>query len=160
MLAIPLLCLVGNDISLHSFLFFIRSFFPTLVAHSDVRVIAADQYLATGGHDVAVAVDTGIDGCFAAAGADGFDFGNRVGNLKETAATGEEMCQKVGTESKAHYGDIVYVNDLAQLIDLFGSEELTFVGDDDIRVSVVFFKERKDIGVGSNDIGNGFKANA
>ena len=52
------------------------------MAHSDVGVIAADEDLATGGNDVSVFVDTGIDGCFAAARADGFDFGNRVGNLK------------------------------------------------------------------------------
>ena len=62
--------------------FLIRCFFPTLVAHSDVGVVSADEDLATGSDDVTVLVDTGIDGGFVTARADGFDFGNGVGNLK------------------------------------------------------------------------------
>ena len=78
-------------------LFLISGFLPALVAHSDIRIVTADENLATGSDDVAVLVDTGINGCFVAAGADGFDLSNGVGNLKEAAATGEEMGQKVGT---------------------------------------------------------------
>ena len=75
----------------HKSLFLISGFFPTLVAHSDVRIVAADENLATGGNDVSVLVDTGINGCFAAAGANGLNLGNGVGDLKEAAAAGEEM---------------------------------------------------------------------
>jgi hypothetical protein len=127
------------------------------VAHSDVGVVAADQYLATGGNDVSGLVDACINGCFATAGADGFNFGNGVGDLKQAAATGEERGQKVGTQTKAHNGNIVYVNDTAQLIDLLGCEELALIGNDDVRVAVAFFKKCKDIGFGRHNVGNRLK---
>ena len=142
------------------FLFLTSSFFPTLVAHSDVGIITADEDLATGGNDVTVTVDTGVYDCFVTAGADGFDLGNRVGNLKETQATGEEVSQKVGTQTKAKDRNIVYVNDSAQLIDLLGGEELAFVGNNGVAILVTCLKEGKDIGIGSNDVGNGFKTDA
>ena len=142
------------------FLFLTSSFFPTLVAHSDVGIITADQYLATGGNDVTVTVDTGVYDCFVTAGADGFDLGNRVGNLKEAQTTGEEMCQKVGTQAKAKDGNIVHVNDSAQLIDLLGGEELALVGDDNVAVAVTFLKQSKNIGVGCHNISGSFQTDA
>ena len=105
--------LFSKKVPPHSLLFFPRSFLPTLVAHSDVGVVAADEDLATDGNDVSILIDAGVHGCFIAARADGLDLGNGVGDLKEAAATGEEVCQKVGTQTKAHNGNIVYVNDFA-----------------------------------------------
>ena len=130
------------------------------MAHSDVGIIATDQYLATGSNDVTIAIDTGVYDCLVAAGADGFDLCYGVGNLKEAQATGEEVSQKVSTQTEAHDGNIVYVNDSAQLIDLFGGEELALIGNDGIAILVICLKEGVDIGIGGDDVGNGFKTDA
>jgi len=144
----------------HSLLFFIRCLLPALVAHRDVGVVTADEDLATGGDDVTVLVDTGIDGGFATAGADGFDLGNGVGDLKEAAATGEEMRQKVGAKSEAHYRNLIHVNDFTQLIYLFGCEELALVCDDDVAILAIVLKKGEDIGIGGHNVGISFKADA
>ena len=127
----------------HKSLFLVSGFFPTLVAHGDVCIISAEQNLTAGGDDVSTSVDTGIDGCFVTAGADGFDLGNGVGNLEEATATGEEMRQKVGAESEAHDGKVIDVNDFAQLVDLLRCEELTFIGDDNVTVTVMITSQSR-----------------
>ena len=61
------------------------------MAHSDVGVVAADKDLATGGDDISGLIDTGVNGCLAAAGADGFDLGNGVGDFKQAQTAGDEV---------------------------------------------------------------------
>ena len=134
----------------HKSLLLTRRFFPTLVAHSDVGIVTAEENLATGGNNVSVFIDARIYGGFATAGANGFDFGDRVSYFKEAAATGEEVCQKVGTQAEAHNGNVMDVNDFTQLIDLLGCEELTFIGDDNVRIALAFFKQSKNIGIGGS----------
>ena len=55
---------------------------PALVTHGHVAIVAAQQDLVTFGDHTTVFVHTGIDGGFGSAGANGFDLGNGVGNLK------------------------------------------------------------------------------
>ena len=96
-----------------------RAFFEALLVyavliagmtHCDVGIVAAEHNLATLGDDVTVFIDTRVDGCFFTAGAYGLDLGNRVRYLKKTHRAGEELGQKVRTQTEAHYRyvDLVY----------------------------------------------------
>ena len=54
-------------------LLFADLFLPALVAHGNVAVIPAEEDLPAFGHDLSVFVYPRVDGCFPAAGTDGFD---------------------------------------------------------------------------------------
>ena len=56
---------------------------PAAAAQGYVLVVATDLNLVTVGDDVAGRVDAGIDDGFAATGAGGFDFLNRVGQFQQ-----------------------------------------------------------------------------
>ena len=55
------------------------------MAHCNVGIVAADEDLSALGHHASLAVDAGVDDGLFAAGADGFDLGDGVGDLKESA---------------------------------------------------------------------------
>ena len=61
------------------------------MAHCYIEVIAAEANLITAGYYSSILGDTGIYSCLAAAGADRFDLGNRVRNLKEAHTAGEKL---------------------------------------------------------------------
>ena len=46
------------------------------MAHCDIGVVAAEENLAAFSHDFAAFVNSGVDGGFSAAGADGLDLGD------------------------------------------------------------------------------------
>ena len=61
------------------------------MAHSNVRIVSAYEDLSTLGHDVSVAVDSRINDSLTTARANSFDLGNRIRDLKKTAAAREEV---------------------------------------------------------------------
>ena len=61
------------------------------MAHSNIEIVAAEHNLTALGDDVAVFVDTRVDGCFFTAGADGLDLSDRVRYLEKTHRAGEEL---------------------------------------------------------------------
>ena len=113
--------------SLFNIVIFVDCLLPAAVTHSHVRIVAADKHLAALGNYVALAVDASVYDSLFAAGANRLYLGDRVGNLKEAAATLEKMCKKVGSKTVAENGDLVYVHDPAELIHLLGGKELALV---------------------------------
>ena len=105
-----------------------------LVAHGDVAVVAAQHHLGTLGNDIAI-VNTGIDGGLSTAVADGLDLLNGVRHLHQTAAAGEEPGLEVRPQAEAHDGNIIVVDDGAQLVDLVFRQELALVHDDHIALT-------------------------
>ena len=110
--------------SLFCFVIFVGSLLPTAVTHGDIRVVAADEHLTAFGYYVAVSVDSSVYNSLFAAGANGLDLGDRVSNLKKASATFEKMGEKIGSETVAENGDLIYVHNSAELIHLCGGEEL------------------------------------
>ena len=111
------------------FLLFNR-FFPTAVAHCNVRIVAADEYLSALCHGVTVFIDSGVNDSLLAAFADGFYFGYRVRNLEKATASLKKMGEKVGTQTEADNGYVELVNYRAKLIYMLCRKELTFIRND------------------------------
>ena len=65
------------------------------MAHGDVAVVAAEQDLPALGDDAAIAVDAGVDGRLAAAGAHGLDLRDGIGQLHEPPCAGEKVREKI-----------------------------------------------------------------
>ena len=102
------------------------------MAHGNIAVVSAEKDLIAVGDDAPVFVDAGVYRGLAAAGADGFYFSDGVGKLHEPARAGEEVRQKVRAQAEAQDGQVLLIDELAQLVDLLGREKLRLVGDDDI----------------------------
>ena len=82
-----------------------------LVAHGNIAVIAAQNHLSAFGDDVAIAINTGIDGCLGTAVTDGFDFLNGIGDFHQPQAAGEELGLEVCTQVLLDDSDLVIDND-------------------------------------------------
>ena len=121
-------------------------FLPAFVAHSYVEVVTAEKHLCALGYDVHILVKTCIYGSLRTARADSLYFGYRIRKLKQTLASRKELAHKVCAQTKAHDGDIKLVNYLAKLIDMLGSEELTFVSDYNVGLGVL--RNKKGIRIG------------
>ena len=106
---------------------FCLNFKPTLAAHSGIPAVAAENYLFALVHDVPVIVEACVYRRFRTALADGFNFGNRFGDFKQTPASREEMSRKIGCQTETQYGNGKFYNDIAELIDLLWCQKLTFV---------------------------------
>ena len=106
------------------------------MTHGNVGIIAADQDLSAVGLYPTVAVDAGVDDGLFAAGADGFDLGDRVRHLEQASTSGKQVCQKIGAQTEAQHGYVVFIDDTSELVDLFLGEKLTFVCND--RVNILF----------------------
>ena len=136
-----------------------HSILPTAVAHGDICIVSAKQDLSTLGNNLSAFVDTGVYNRLFSAGADGFDLGNGIGNLKQSATPFKQVGKKIRAKSKAKHGYVKTVHDAAELVDLLSGEKLTFVGDDRM-IPVVFFKCGVQIGVGEHLIGICLKSDA
>ena len=132
---------------------------PTAVAHGNIGVVSSDQDLSALGDHLSVFIDACVDDRFLSAGADGFDLGDGICNLKQSAASFKQVREKVGTKPKAKHGYIKPIHDTAELVDLSGCEKLTFVGDDRM-VVIICFKHGVQIGVGKYLIGGCFQPDA
>ena len=88
------------------------------MAHGDIAVIAPQKHLGTLGHNMALAVDPGIDRGLGPAVADSFDFLNGIRHLHEPQRPGEQMGLEIRPQTEAHNRHIVIVYDGAQLVDL------------------------------------------
>ena len=122
--------------------------FVARMAHCYVGIIAAEHYLATLGDDIAAFVDTCVYGCLSAAGADGLDLRDGVGYLKQTHRAGEELGEKVCSQTEAEYGHIQLVDNAAELIDIIGGEELALISDDNVCVVLIERKKLKNVVLG------------
>jgi hypothetical protein len=109
---------------------FTNGLLPTAVTHGNVRIVASDEDLTALCHHVSFPVDAGVDNRLFAAGANGLDLGDRVRDLKKTAASLKQAGKEIGTKTKAKHGNVAFVYDPAKLIDLRRREELTFVRND------------------------------
>lgn len=133
--------------------------FPAFVAHGDVGIVAAEKHLAALGDDFTAAVDSRVDGGFAAAGADGFDFRDGIGELHKAPRPGEELGLKVGPEPETEHGDIEIIDKGAELINLLRGEKLGLIGNYDVlplQVIIFFYY----INIGGNDLSMRFEADA
>ena len=119
------------------------------MAHSYVRIVAADKYLSALGNDVAALVNSRVDYRLLTARADGFYLAYGVGNLKQTVAALKGVSQKIRPQAEAQNGHVQLVYDAAKLVDLGASEELTFVGNYNV-VIVHLFELVENIGVGGD----------
>ena len=79
------------------FLLFNR-FFPTAVAHCNVRIVAADEYLSALCHGVTVFIDSGVNDSLFAAFADGFYFAKCIKMCEHLFKHPEMLEEKVGTK--------------------------------------------------------------
>ena len=108
------------------------------MTHGDIAVVAAQQDLAALGDHIAAAVNAGIDRGLAAAGADGLDFGDGVGQLHQALRTRKEMGLEIRAQSEAEHRKISVVYKIAKLIYLLRREKLTFVRNDNVAIDVIF----------------------
>ena len=121
------------------------------MTHGHVSVVSADHDLFAGCDDISFFIYPRIDYGFRTAGAYGFDFRYRVGNLEKPSATGEEMRQKICSQTEAENGNITEIHYFAQFIYLLRREKLTLVGDDDIDMAH-FAEKGEDAFLGRYDI--------
>ena len=121
------------------------AFLIASVAHCDIGIVAAEEHLASFGDYVTVFVYSRVDVSFSAAGTDGLDLGDRVRDLEKTHRAGEELGEEVCAQTEAEDRDVELVYDAAQLIYVFGCEELTLIGNDDVCVVLIEREELKDI---------------
>ena len=120
------------------------------MTHSNVRVVAAYEDLSALHKYATVSVYTGIDDRFFAAGADRLDLGDRVSHFKKSLAAVKQVGHKVGSETEAEHGYVVFVDDAAELIDLRYAEKLTFVSNDRVN-SFAALEFVNEIGIGRYD---------
>ena len=108
------------------------------MAHGDIAVVPAEEHLIALGEHAAVFIQPGVDGGLAAAGADGLYLGYRVGKLHQTPRAGEKVREKIRPQAEAQHGDVLLIDDAAQLVDLLRREKLRLVRDDDIGMAGSF----------------------
>ena len=115
----------------HDMLFYLFAAFycsrPAFMAHGDIAVVSAYENLTARGYHMTFGINSRIDYSLCAAGADGFYFRYRIGNLKKPPASGKKMRHEVCAQSEAKHGNIAEIYYLAQLVYLFRSEKLAFV---------------------------------
>ena len=131
------------------------------VAHGDVRIVATQHHLGTFGDDVAVTIDTGIDGGLAAAIADGLDLLDLIGQLHQPHRAGEQAGLEIGTQAEADHRHIVIIYNGPQLLNLLGSHELALVHDH--HVAPILAGEGEElihIGIRGHDLAIGLQADA
>ena len=105
------------------------------MAHSNVRIVAADKSLSAVGQYATVGINAGVDYRFFTALAYSLYLGDRVGYLKQPSASLEQMRKEVCAKPEAQHGHVALVNYAAELVDLLGSKELTLVGNDRVGVA-------------------------
>ena len=121
------------------------------MAHSYVRIVAAEEYLSAFGNDVARGVNSRVDYRLLTARADGFYLAYGVGNLKQTVATLKGVSQKIRPQAEAQNGYVQLVYDAAKLVYLIRCEKLTFVRDYNVIIAVSG-KLRENINVWGDDL--------
>ena len=105
---------------------------PAAATQRDVLVVATNLDLVAVGHDVALAVDAGVDDRLAATGAGGFHLLDGVGKLHQATRALKEVGLEVGTQPVAHHIDAVVVHDAGELVDLVRRQELRLVDEDPV----------------------------
>ena len=103
---------------------FLYALVPTFATHGNVFVVAADEHLLARGDDVAVGIDTGVDGGLATARAAGFHLLYVVGQLEKPPRAGEKVRLEIGAQAVAHYIYVQYVHSFGQLVYLLFAEKL------------------------------------
>ena len=129
---------------------------PALVAHGKVAVVAAEQELSALGDDAALAVQPGIDRGLGPAVADGLDLRDGVRHLEQPAAAVKQLALEIRAQAEAQHWDVLYVHDVAELIDLRRCQELALVDDDDVRLFAAAV-ELVNVAVRRNDLGRGLQ---
>ena len=102
------------------------------MAHGNIAVVAAEEHLIALRYDVPVLADAGVHRRLASAGADGLYLGYRVRQLQKPLRAGEAAGQEVRPQAEAQHGDVLVIDDTAELVYLLRSEELCLIRDDDV----------------------------
>ena len=105
------------------------------MAHRLIAVVAAEEHLRAAGHNLSVLAYSRVDGRLSAAAADGLYLGYGVRDLKQPAASRENIRQEIGTQPEAEHRNIAFVNYSAKLIYLVFCKKLALIRNNDIRIA-------------------------
>ena len=102
-----------------------HSEFEVFAAHGLVGLVAPDLYLLSVLDDVPSPIEAKDHGGLAATMANGLDLGQVVGPGEQITAALEELSLEVRAKAVTQDGNVVFVGDISELLNLFASEKLS-----------------------------------